>query len=124
MSFSDWSRAASTYLNYFKSNQDRFRRELLDPILLNALNPRGKSILDIGCGEGYFSRVMKAVGAKHIVGIDIAPELIESARHQDPSGEYEVYDIVSAPVLWPDKFDGAVAHMVMMDVSDIDTAYK
>lgn len=123
MTSADWSGVASTYLDYFKSDEDRLRRELLDPIMLSSLNPPDKTILDLGCGEGYFTRVIKAADAKRVIGVDIAPGLIKSAREQDPAGEYEICDIVTAPVLWPRTFDAVVAHMVMMDVSDLDTTY-
>ena len=120
----DWSGVASTYLDFLKSEDDQLRRELLDPILLNLLKPRGKTILDLGCGEGYFTRVLKAAGATRVVGADISPDLVKSAEEQDVLGEYQIYDIVSAPPFSPPTFDAAVAHMVMMDVSDINAAYQ
>ena len=120
---SDWRNVSDMYLDYLKSDDDRLRRELLDPIMVGEIAPPGKTILDLGCGEGYFSQAMRSIGAKQVVGVDIAPALIESARRRDPAGSYEVYDIVPEPVHWPATFDAVVAHMVMMDISDIDTAY-
>jgi SAM-dependent methyltransferase len=120
----DWSGSAKTYLDFLKSEDDQLRRELLDPIVLNLLEPRRKTILDLGCGEGYFTRVLKAAGATRVVGADISPDLVKRAKEQDASGEYQIYDVVSALPFSPLTFDAAVAHMVMMDVSDINAAYQ
>jgi SAM-dependent methyltransferase len=40
---------------------------------------QGASVLDYGCGSGEFSRVLALRGAR-VVGIDISPKLIETAR--------------------------------------------
>ncbi|HET6315250.1 MAG TPA: class I SAM-dependent methyltransferase [Chloroflexota bacterium] len=55
----------------------------------------GQRVLDVGCGTGYFARLLaEAVGATgHVVGIDAAPEMVEyatqHARHI-PSCEFQV----------------------------------
>ncbi len=41
---------------------------------------RGKRVLDIACGEGYGSWLLKAWGAAHVVGVDIAESAILSAK--------------------------------------------
>jgi len=33
---------------------------------------RGKSILDVGCGEGYYTRILKKLGAGEVIGLDMA----------------------------------------------------
>ncbi len=40
-----------------------------------------KSILDIGCGEGYGSNLL-AHSAKEVLGIDYDPEVIDYARNK------------------------------------------
>ena len=40
----------------------------------------GKSVLDIGCGPGHYSVALAQAGAKSVVGIDFAPEMIHIAR--------------------------------------------
>jgi ubiquinone/menaquinone biosynthesis C-methylase UbiE len=55
------------------------------------------NILDIGCGEGYCARVLNAMDAKFIEGIDISPEMIERAKQQgakNPEGiNYQTGDV-------------------------------
>lgn len=44
---------------------------------------RGKTVLDLGCGEGFYSRKLKLLGAKTVVGVDISQEMIRLARQQE-----------------------------------------
>ena len=51
------------------------------PILLSMLpDPRGKSILDIGCGMGQHARQYADMGAGSILGIDISEKMLAYAR--------------------------------------------
>ena len=56
----------------------------------------GKRVLDVACGEGHFTRLLRQAGAAEVVGIDISERMIELAREQEtrqPLGiEYRVED--------------------------------
>ncbi len=56
----------------------------------------GKSILELACGEGHYTRLTKRLGAKRVVGIDLSHRMIEMAKEAeaaDPLGiEYRVGD--------------------------------
>lgn len=57
----------------------------------------GKSVLDLACGEGFYSRRIKTEGAGHVIGVDISAKMIELARQeetQSPLGiDYVVGDV-------------------------------
>jgi ubiquinone/menaquinone biosynthesis C-methylase UbiE len=51
--------------------------------LLEGVDLRGASVLDIGCGLGAIDRLLvEAHGAGHVVGIDLEPDLIAKARQR------------------------------------------
>jgi toxoflavin synthase len=60
----------------------------------------GKRVLDVACGEGNFTRMLRKAGAAEVVGIDISERMIELAREQEtrqPLGiEYRVEDARTA----------------------------
>jgi toxoflavin synthase len=60
---------------------------------------KGKTVLDLACGEGRFTREIKKRGARHVVGVDISEAMIGLARtieRKNPVGaEYIVCDVVS-----------------------------
>jgi ubiquinone/menaquinone biosynthesis C-methylase UbiE len=51
-------------------------------ILRLAGNVRGRSVLDIGCGDGALTSAFSQNGAAHVVGCDIDPQMIARAGAQ------------------------------------------
>lgn len=54
----------------------------------------GKRVLDVACGEGYGS-AMVAPAAKHVVGVDLSPDVVQHARTRYgllPNLEFKVGD--------------------------------
>lgn len=43
----------------------------------------GKRVLDVACGEGHFTRLLRDAGAAEAVGIDISQRMIDLAREQE-----------------------------------------
>ncbi|MFF0739533.1 class I SAM-dependent methyltransferase [Streptomyces sp. NPDC004111] len=77
---------------------------------------RGKSVLDLACGTGFYSREFRRRGASDVLGVDISGEMVAVARgleERDPLGvRYEVGDVAGLPAL-ADRFDVALGvHML------------
>ncbi len=51
-------------------------------------NLEGKSLLDIGCNEGFFCMEAKKRGAARVVGIDRGAEFIEAAKKRAPEIDF------------------------------------
>jgi ribosomal protein L11 methyltransferase len=70
-----------------------------------------QSVLDYGCGSGILAILAKKCGANPVIGIDIDPQAVESARHNSERNHAEVtyglpdecpegeFDIVVANIL-------------------------
>src|SRR5437667_6200766 len=58
-----WNEMADTYDAYVGTEADYYRTQVIGPGLLAACgNVRGQRVLDLGCGQGYFSRVLAGAG--------------------------------------------------------------
>ncbi|HUF89611.1 MAG TPA: class I SAM-dependent methyltransferase, partial [Gemmatimonadota bacterium] len=62
-------------------------------------NVRGKSLLDLACGDGFYTRRFRAeCGADPVIGIDLSPKQIERAEaieQKEPLGiDYRVGDVL------------------------------
>jgi toxoflavin synthase len=72
---------------------------------------RGRSVLDVACGIGFYARECMRLGARKVVGVDVSAEMISVARgmaESDQYGiEYQVHDALRLPSLG--KFDVAIA---------------
>lgn len=57
------------------------KKYCVKPTLLKMCpNLKGKDVLDLACGSGYFTRLIKKNGAKKVVGIDKSKEQIKLAK--------------------------------------------
>lgn len=86
---SKWLRLAPSSLSDFTAR----------PHVFEACNPlNGRSVLDIGCGEGYCPRELKRRGAGDCLGIDLSSQMIQAASMEEmknPLGiEYQACNIV------------------------------
>jgi len=71
----------------------------------------GRSVLDIGCGEGYCARELKRRGAGDYLGIDLSAQMIEAAQAQDAQDKYGIeYQACDVVEFQPERqFDLCVA---------------
>jgi len=82
---------------YKRSKQAVWRHHIEQYSFFNLLGEvAGLSILDLACGEGHYTRMIKALGAARVVGVDISPKMIELAeqaeRRHRQGIEYRVSD--------------------------------
>lgn len=60
--------------------------------LVEILAPQpGETILDLGCGTGYLTRLISESGA-HVIGIDNSEEMIDKAKRQYPGIDFRIMD--------------------------------
>ena len=76
---------------------------------------RGKKVLDVACGTGFYSRLLKRAGAQSVLGLDISPEMIRVAREKEQQYQdgidYQVFDATALPVLG--SFDVVTASFLL-----------
>src|SRR5579871_1830142 len=93
---------------YKKSKELPFRSAIEVPLFLGMLgNVQGKSVLDLACGEGFYTRIVRRQGAARVVGADLSGEMIALARQQEASDPLGItYHHASAEALPPaEPFD-------------------
>ena len=44
---------------------------------------RGKDVVELGCGTGYFGAWLKRAGARRVVGVDVTPAQLATARRME-----------------------------------------
>ncbi|MEU2604041.1 class I SAM-dependent methyltransferase [Streptomyces albus] len=83
---------------------------------------RGKAVLDLACGTGFYSREFKRRGAADVLGIDISGEMIAAARkaeEREPLGvRYEIGDVAELPPLGR-RYDVATAVQCLNYAEDL-----
>ncbi len=97
---------------YQRSKETPLRRYVEAWTFFNLIGDvSGKSVLDLGCGEGFYTRELKRRGAARVVGVDISTAMIELAEQQESEHalgiEYLCSDVKEMPDLG--EFDLVVA---------------
>ncbi len=118
-----WDRGAEAWDDFVETGKDWYRDEVNAPALLAACGDvAGLRVLDIGCGQGFFSRLLARKGAR-VIGVDMSERQVEHARRheqEEPLGiEYVVLDAARLGERWPGGgFDMVTACFVLGDTPD------
>lgn len=121
-----WEANTEYWDDYMGEHDNRFHRVIIRPKTEELLAvAEGQTILDIGCGNGNFSRRLADFIAK-VVAVDYSPKMIERAKLRSRGYgdriEYRVADVTQYEELirlGVGRFDGAVANMALMDMADV-----
>ncbi len=69
---------------YRDSKQLPFRKAIERYTLFEALGDvRGMTVLDLACGGGFYTRLLKRAGAARVTGVDVSAEMIRLAEHEE-----------------------------------------
>jgi 2-polyprenyl-3-methyl-5-hydroxy-6-metoxy-1,4-benzoquinol methylase/ribosomal protein S18 acetylase RimI-like enzyme len=109
-----WAAEMADLERYYDASADRIAGEwYANKILMSThrdfmtLLPAKPRVLDFGCGPGYESMRLHALGAE-VVGIDISSASIEIARRNNPECDFRRMDF-HAPDRSIGRFDGVLA---------------
>jgi SAM-dependent methyltransferase len=111
-----WSRVASEWIEWARvPGHDAFwaYRESL----MKFVGPGDGEALEIGCGEGRVSRMMKDLGYR-VTASDPVAELVKAAVEVDSAHAYAIADATALPFA-ARRFDMIVAYNVLMDLEDV-----
>jgi 2-polyprenyl-3-methyl-5-hydroxy-6-metoxy-1,4-benzoquinol methylase len=102
--------------------KDPFRMGLHFPAVLEELGDLNKMrILDVGCNDGLFPRLLAAQAAS-VVGYDRAPEKIAEAKGNEEAERLGVEYVIATPSTFSSRrvFDAATSVMVLNYASSIE----
>jgi SAM-dependent methyltransferase len=114
-----WSRIASEWVTWARApDHDEFWAYRAS--LLAFIGQGAGDALDVGCGEGRVSRVLKECGYR-VTAVDPVEKLVSAAEQ---AGSADTYRIAAAADLPFDhcSFDLALAYNVLMDIEDVPAA--
>ncbi len=92
------------------------RREVLGRVLREqAFDPRGRTVLDVGCGTGFFTAYYLSRAAR-VTGIDIAPTSIATLARRHPEARFILADVGETPI--EGRYDLVNAFDVLYHITD------
>jgi toxoflavin synthase len=69
---------------YKRSKQQPWRTYIEAITLMELIgDPAGKAVVDIACGEGFYTRFLRQRGAGKVIGVDLSECMIGLAKAQE-----------------------------------------
>lgn len=115
-----WGQVSKWYDQLVGDEGSEYHREVIFPSLLNILNPKkGEHILDLGCGQGVFCRILEKFEV-HATGVDVSEKLIRLAQERSQEQSSICYHVSPAHHLKdiPDESLDAVVSILAIQNMD------
>ncbi|MEN9852570.1 MAG: hypothetical protein RI996_513 [Candidatus Parcubacteria bacterium] len=121
-SLTSWGGVSDWYGNVV-ADTDSYQVCVIEPQLNRLLGDVAKTkILDLACGEGFFTRSLGARGAD-VVGADVAPELVELAKQKDKTGTYVVAESHLLSKYADKTFDIIICILALQNIEKLKETY-
>lgn len=118
-----WGNVAKWYGEHVEGD-DTYHAQVLAPNLVRIVGPqKGLTVLDIGCGEGYFSRLFAQAGAT-VEAADVSPELIAKAKEKSGGIAYHVAPAEQLSFAKNSSYDVVTAVLTLQNMEKIEPVFK
>jgi SAM-dependent methyltransferase len=118
-----WDSEAGNWAKFARTpGHDHAHEDINLPVLLELLPPPGPGTLDLACGEGRLSRLLKSLGHQ-VVGIDASPTLVQLAVTHERGGPAVLADAAQLPFR-DEAFELVVAYMCLHDIDGMPEAVR
>jgi SAM-dependent methyltransferase len=104
-----------------------YKRLILDPLMFKiAGSLNDKTILDLGCGNGYLAPKFVSQNPKKLILADISPHNLEFAKQKlnDSKIEYLVQDVTVPWKIDDSSIDAIYSNLMFNEIESIDFAIK
>lgn len=120
-----WGPVAAWYDTLLEKNDDTYQAKVILPNLVRAMNiKKGEKVLDLACGQGFFTRVFHHAGAS-VAGVDVARDLIAFAKKQSPREiNFFVRDASDLAVFRDNYFDKIVIVLAVQNMEAPHLVFK
>jgi 2-polyprenyl-3-methyl-5-hydroxy-6-metoxy-1,4-benzoquinol methylase len=129
-SFSDvqiiesWRDNATPWTEVVRAKAIESRRQVTDQAIVDVvLSQAPRSVLDLGCGEGWLARELLGRGIE-VMGVDVVPELVEFAQ-QSSGGDFRVlsYEQIASGELQV-SVDAMVCNFSLLGKESVDGIFR
>lgn len=118
-----WGNVADWYDDLLKED-DTYQSKVILPNLIRLVAPsKGEMILDLACGQGFFSRALALEGAG-VVGVDISKELVGKAEESIPLAKFFVSPSHQLPMIEANSIDKIVVVLALQNIEKMKETFE
>ena len=120
-----WGEFAGWYDQLLEYDADTYQRTVILPNLIRLLNvKKGEVVLDLACGQGFFTRAINKLGG-WAIGIDISPELIRIAQKNSPKEiKFHVAPAANMSFLKNDSVQKIISVLAIQNIENIKVVFE
>ena len=117
-----WGGEAAWYADHL-AHEDTYHAKVILPNLMRLIDPKpGQKILEIGCGEGFFSEELARKGSA-VTACDISPELIALAQKKGKA-KYLVTPAQNLSMFANGSIEVVLAVLTLQNMERLDVVMK
>ena len=122
---SSWNESAGWYDQLLENTKDTYQRKVISPNLLRLLElKKGENVLDLACGNGFFTREFFKQGA-NVTGVDLSSKMIELARKKSASEiKLAVASADKLSFLESGTFDKVVIVLAIQNIENVSGVFQ
>ncbi len=116
-----WGKVANWYDSMLEKDDDSFQQKVILPNLIRSINlAKNQVVLDLACGQGFFSRIFAQSGAK-VIASDISAELIKIAKnHPSKNIDYHVSPADDIKFCADKSVDSIIIILALQNIKNVD----
>ncbi|MBU4348251.1 class I SAM-dependent methyltransferase [Patescibacteria group bacterium] len=121
-----WGESAEWYSDLLENEKKTYQRDLILPNLLRLMDiKKADMVLDLACGQGFFSREFSNVGA-NVIGVDVSKELINLAEKIEKNSliKYKVSSADNLNFIVEDSIDKIVIILAIQNIENVSGVFK
>lgn len=120
-----WEKTADWYDALLTDAKGTYHKEVILPNLIRLMNiKKGQAVLDLACGQGFFSVAFASAGAK-VTGVDLSAKLIELAKKNSTKGvEYFVSSADQLKFIKDKTVDTITIILAIQNIENVSAVFK
>ncbi len=114
------------YMNHRLNRPETPNDTMEGPVIHDLMGDvRGKSILDLGCGDGMFGQMLLAMGCKSYFGVDGSANMIAKAKINLATSAAQIEHATLEDWSYPvSEFDMVFARLVLHYIDDVEALFN
>ncbi len=118
-----WLKNAPHWIKAVRQGEIKSREKITNQAIVNVItNYQPKTVIDIGCGEGWLARRLSSLGIQTL-GIDASADLISAAR-ESGGGRFELLSYADlAPGRLSERFNIAVCNFSLLGKDSVEAVF-